>query len=74
MPGGGNTLPGLYSPVGLISVAPSGSPNCQKSKKLAEASFLKVAGVRGFEPRNAGIRIRCLTAWRYPNCRTSCAH
>ncbi|OKX58376.1 hypothetical protein, partial [Escherichia coli] len=20
-----------------------------------------------FEPRNAGIRIRCLTAWRYPN-------
>ena len=27
----------------------------------------KVAGVRGFEPRNAGIRIRCLTAWRYPN-------
>ncbi len=27
-----------------------------------------MAGVRGFEPRNAGIRIRCLTAWRYPNC------
>ncbi len=27
----------------------------------------KLAGVRGFEPRNAGIRIRCLTAWRYPN-------
>ncbi len=26
----------------------------------------KLAGVRGFEPRNAGIRIRCLTAWRYP--------
>ena len=26
-----------------------------------------LAGVRGFEPRNAGIRIRCLTAWRYPN-------
>ena len=39
----------------------------QKSKKLAEASFFNVAGVRGFEPRNAGIRIRCLTAWRYPN-------
>ena len=26
-----------------------------------------MAGVLGFEPRNAGIRIRCLTAWRYPN-------
>ena len=25
-----------------------------------------MAGVRGFEPRNAGIRIQCLTAWRYP--------
>ncbi len=24
-------------------------------------------GYEGFEPRNAGIRIRCLTAWRYPN-------
>ncbi len=29
--------------------------------------LFKLAGVRGFEPRNAGIRIQCLTAWRYPN-------
>ena len=25
------------------------------------------AGIEGFEPPNAGIRIQCLTAWRYPN-------
>ncbi len=34
---------------------------------LTSRASLKLAGVRGFEPRNAGIRIRCLTAWRYPN-------
>ncbi len=34
---------------------------------LISRASLKLAGVRGFEPRNAGIRIRCLTAWRYPN-------
>ena len=28
-------------------------------------SFL--AGVAGFEPTNAGIKIPCLTAWRHPN-------
>ena len=27
----------------------------------------KLARVAGFEPANDGIRIRCLTAWRYPN-------
>ena len=26
-----------------------------------------MAGVDGFEPPNAGIKIRSLTAWRYPN-------
>ena len=25
-----------------------------------------MAGVPGFEPGNAGIKNRCLTAWRYP--------
>jgi hypothetical protein len=23
-------------------------------------------GVLGFEPRNNGVKVRCLTAWRYP--------
>ena len=35
--------------------------------RLPEQTSLKLAGVRGFEPRNGGIRIHCLTAWRYPN-------
>ena len=26
-----------------------------------------MAGIRGFEPLNAEIKTRCLTAWRYPN-------
>ena len=26
-----------------------------------------MAGIPGFEPGNAGIKNRCLTAWRYPN-------
>jgi hypothetical protein len=25
-----------------------------------------MAGVEGFEPTNAGIKTRCLTAWRHP--------
>lgn len=25
-----------------------------------------MAGVLGFEPRNAGIKTRCLTAWLHP--------
>ena len=28
----------------------------------------RMAGVLGFEPRDAEIKTRCLTAWRYPNC------
>ncbi len=28
--------------------------------------FKSLAGVAGFEPTNAGIKIQCLTAWRYP--------
>ena len=28
--------------------------------------FIFLAGVAGFEPTNAGIKIPCLTAWRHP--------
>ena len=28
--------------------------------------LIKLARVGGFEPPHDGIRIRCLTAWRYP--------
>ncbi len=27
---------------------------------------MDLAGALGFEPRNAGIKIQCLTAWRRP--------
>lgn len=30
-------------------------------------AFYDLAGVGGIEPTNAGIKIRCLTAWRHPN-------
>ena len=26
-----------------------------------------VAGVAGFEPTNAAVKVLCLTAWRHPN-------
>lgn len=25
-----------------------------------------MAGVAGFEPANNGVKVRCLSAWRYP--------
>ena len=28
---------------------------------------LFLAGVDGFEPPTVGVRVQCLTAWRYPN-------
>ena len=27
---------------------------------------LSMAGVAGFEPANAKVKVSCLTAWRYP--------
>ena len=26
-----------------------------------------LAGIAGFEPAHDGVKVRCLTAWRYPN-------
>lgn len=31
-----------------------------------------MAGGLGFEPRDAEIKTRCLTAWRYPNIKLIC--
>ena len=28
---------------------------------------LSLAGVDGFEPTNVGVKVLCLTAWRYPS-------
>ena len=29
--------------------------------------FLFLAGVAGFEPTSAAVKVLCLTAWRHPN-------
>ena len=34
---------------------------------MNQKTMKKMAGVLGFEPRDAEIKTRCLTAWRYPN-------
>ena len=39
--------------------------NENNKKSLFHTDFRK-ARVAGFEPANDGIRIRCLTTWRYP--------
>ena len=42
----------------------------QKIKKAPtnkRKCLLLLAGAPGIEPGNAGIKIRCLTAWRRPN-------
>ncbi len=33
---------------------------------IPNTAVLYLAGVAGFEPTNAGIKIPCLTAWRHP--------
>src|SRR5699024_6482792 len=34
------------------------------SQTLLMSLYIKMAGLLGFEPRNDGTKIRCLTAWR----------
>jgi hypothetical protein len=36
-------------------------------KALALYKCFFLAGTAGFEPANAGVKVRCLTAWRRPN-------
>ncbi len=37
------------------------------SSAVCLLDFRIMAGVLGFEPRNAGIKTLCLTTWRHPN-------
>ena len=39
----------------------------QMIRKDSKAEYDLLAGVLGFEPRYAGIKTPCLTAWRRPN-------
>ena len=38
-----------------------------RTKKATPKGGSFVAGVAGFEPAGAGVKVLCLTAWRYPN-------
>ena len=35
--------------------------------KSSSDDELPLAGVAGFEPTSAGVKVPCLTAWRHPN-------
>ena len=48
-----------------------GSLEIVKDPKLSLRAF-SLARVAGFEPAHDGIRIHCLTAWRYPNAYLYC--
>ena len=39
----------------------------KQKKCYTQCVTLSTTGIEGFEPPDAGIRIQCLTAWRYPN-------
>jgi hypothetical protein len=44
------------------------NPGLSRSVLLTPENQECVAGAGGFEPPHGGIKIRCLTAWRRPNC------
>ena len=44
-----------------VADEPANNPTVAVAPEL-----LFLAGVAGFEPTNAGIKIPCLTAWRHP--------
>src|SRR5688500_2919581 len=52
---------GLALPANSVSVSESATFN---------SLIYLLAGVEGFEPPNGGIKTRCLTTWRHPNCLT----
>jgi hypothetical protein len=54
---------------------PSASASIYAATTPASATGAKpgakgLAGAEGFEPPDGGIKTRCLTAWRRPNCLT----
>ena len=51
-----------------LEVAPGFEPGIKvlQTYALPLGYATKLAGVEGFEPPDGGIRIHCLTTWRYP--------
>ena len=60
----------VFSPGGVaLSSNLSLTASQVKQKEQAEACSFCLAGVERFELPDDGVRVRCLTAWRYPNTR-----
>ena len=41
----------------------------KQKQRTQKCSLFLLAGIAGFEPANARVKVLCLTAWRYPNIR-----
>ena len=60
----------VFSPGGVaLSSNLSSTASQVKQKEQAEACSFCLAGVERFELPDDGVRVRSLTAWRYPNTR-----
>lgn len=58
----------VFSPVGVaLSSNLSLTASQVKQKEQAKACSFCLAGVERFELPDDGVRVRSLTAWRYPN-------
>ena len=53
----------------FVEVAPGFEPGIRvlQTRALPLGYATIMAGVEGFEPPDGGIRIHCLTTWRYPS-------
>ena len=61
------SYPAFYSK-GWTRTNDLGLINALTVKKLQKPPYL--AGVDGFEPSDAGVKVLCLTTWRHPNIKT----
>ena len=59
--------PSLLRSCGGQPTLPRSVGNLQGREPAEAAKQRRLAGAEGIEPSNAGIKIRCLTAWRHPN-------
>ena len=55
-----------YGLAGVLGFEPKMTESESVALPLGDTPLEILAGVAGFEPTNAGIKIRCLTAWRHP--------
>ena len=63
----GDALRRRIEPVRLTATGSKGTATPATNEKSHPKGGSFVAGVAGFEPASAGVKVLCLTAWRYPN-------